>query len=638
MLKKPILSSRVAMIIALFMFVNNIASAVAFDLPAVGQQIKLSESYSKPVLKGIRLNPDNPLSFTFIIDSGDQKSLSKEESSRLVRYFLAGLTVPTESLWVNLSPYEKDRIVDDVLGVTDMGRDMLAQDYLLKQLSSTLTHPDTEIGQKYWEHDKQNNDALSKIWIVPQEAVVKEDKGMAIITNSSLRVETAHDVVKDVLAVEIERDVNKGKNFSQLRQIYSALILSTWFKKKFSQSFYKHYMDKNKIAGIDLEDKTIKDKIFNQYVEAFKKGAYDLIKKEYDQTTNRKVKRHYFSGGVSASSIVNIQKTVSESIVPSDFGSANLQELKIDLQTKQSSSALAINEVLAALDREVDPLELQAVAYIVNDEFDVFKGAFESHLESGIVTNHLSLGKMMILEEHLKDLDLNSRTLEKIILLLIDYSFSSDLEKQRLALTVIRKNFKHFNRQAIKGDLLSLVDVSQFDSWKELIELVEEHPSAFDKRLTPAIKKRFAAFKSVRPELFSSSSAIVSLQEGLKIVNNDVIPRMEVRIKQIGQYVRRQHEQFSASKTLKEDRTLITKADPMVQKLMLKELIEVLPFAYFIFEEEAPIDDPLYQKIAELNKDNKDSGWTVFLDPIDGTRSFSSGNSSWTLGNVAVFL
>ena len=36
---------------------------------------------------------------------------------------------------INLSPYEKNRIVEDNFGKTEMGRDLLAQDYLLKQIT-----------------------------------------------------------------------------------------------------------------------------------------------------------------------------------------------------------------------------------------------------------------------------------------------------------------------------------------------------------------------------------------------------------------------------------------------------------------------------------------------------------------------
>ena len=73
--------------------------------------------------------------------SGDSKlsdDAIKNESSKLIKYFLASLTIPEKDLWVNLSPYEKDRIIPQSFGLTEMGRDLLAEDYMLKQITASL--------------------------------------------------------------------------------------------------------------------------------------------------------------------------------------------------------------------------------------------------------------------------------------------------------------------------------------------------------------------------------------------------------------------------------------------------------------------------------------------------------------------
>ena len=54
-------------------------------------------------------------------------------------------------MWVNLSPYEKDRIVPQSFGQTEMGRDLLAEDYLLKQVTASLIYPEDEVGKKFWK-------------------------------------------------------------------------------------------------------------------------------------------------------------------------------------------------------------------------------------------------------------------------------------------------------------------------------------------------------------------------------------------------------------------------------------------------------------------------------------------------------
>ena len=56
--------------------------------------------------------------------------------------------------------------------------------------------------------------------------------------------------------------------------------------------------DKSKVKGVDVKDKDITNKIYNQYLEAFKKGVYNLIKEDVDEKTGETIPRKYFSGGV----------------------------------------------------------------------------------------------------------------------------------------------------------------------------------------------------------------------------------------------------------------------------------------------------------------------------------------------------
>jgi len=130
---------------------TNKQEAIAYSLPSPTQILPLSKWHSYPVLKGIRIDPEDPLNLEFIIDTASQEDVNKEEASRLIRYFLAGLTLPDEELWVNLSPYEEERVVSDALALTDLGKDMLSQDYVLKQLLSSLTYPEDELGKEYWK-------------------------------------------------------------------------------------------------------------------------------------------------------------------------------------------------------------------------------------------------------------------------------------------------------------------------------------------------------------------------------------------------------------------------------------------------------------------------------------------------------
>src|SRR5262249_48629132 len=57
--------------------------------------------------------------------------------------------------------------------------------------------------------------------------------------------------------------------------------------------------NKNKTKGVDVDDKEINQKIYNQYVEAFKKGVANYLKDEYDPATQSVISRKYFSGGLN---------------------------------------------------------------------------------------------------------------------------------------------------------------------------------------------------------------------------------------------------------------------------------------------------------------------------------------------------
>lgn len=323
------------------------------QLPTQGTLLALSPVYAPPLLKGIKVYRNDPFRFDFILDTGDATMSDpqlKTDSNRLIKYFLASLTVPEKDLWVNLSPYEKDRIVPDAFGQTEMGRDLLAQDYILKQITASVIYPEGEVGKEFWgkvyaEALKRYGstdipvDTFNKVWIIPEKATVYENKDSAFVVESKLKVmleedylaleknttvkeqttpatnKLGSDIVREVVIPILEKEVNEGKNFAPLRQVYYSLILATWYKRKVKESILgRAYVDKQKTAGIDISDKNEKEKIWQQYVEAFKKGAYNLIKEEYDPPTKTTIPRKYFSGGTDLA--MNVFK-VTTSTLPS---------------------------------------------------------------------------------------------------------------------------------------------------------------------------------------------------------------------------------------------------------------------------------------------------------------------------------
>jgi len=291
------------------------ASGIAYAsvlpyMPAPSQLISTTANYNFARLVGMRFDSDNPFRFTFILNPGNAQvndASLRQEIAKVDKYFLAALTLPKEELWVNLSPYENNRIATDALAQTDLGKDLLGEDYVLKQLAASLTYPESESGKKYWNEIQGRGgsrtaptNAFSKIWVVPGKIKILEAKDRAVIAESSLKVLTDTDYLamqkngagpmKESPAINafkrhilplIEKEVNEGRHFAHLRQMYSALIMAAWFKEKLKNTLLSdYYFGKKKLSGTQADDPQIREKIYQEYVKAFKQGVYNYVKKE----------------------------------------------------------------------------------------------------------------------------------------------------------------------------------------------------------------------------------------------------------------------------------------------------------------------------------------------------------------------
>ncbi|MBF0522705.1 MAG: tetratricopeptide repeat protein [Candidatus Omnitrophica bacterium] len=377
----------ISLIILTIFIPQTLFAQVSFSgglqLPTPGTMVPVTSATIPILIKGITLHPENPLRFDFIVNSGDTKAQDdamKEAGLQQIKYFLAALTVPEKEMWVNLSPYEKNRIIPESFGDTEMGRDLLAQDYMLKQLTASLMNPEDKIGKNFWQrvYDKAwkqfgttdiPTDTFHKVWIVPDRAVVYE-KGssvptpggsglfapqglVAFVVDAHLKVmleedyvaaqqtkdhrqktidqpsaqkrsvvsglqSPVSDLIRSVLLPEIEKEINEGKTFVTLRQIYNAMILATWYKKRLKESLLgKVYVDKAKTKGVNVDDKDINQKIYNQYIEAFKKGVCNYIKEEYDPINKQLIPRKYFTGGFD-SAMLGKKVQVIDGTLPGD--------------------------------------------------------------------------------------------------------------------------------------------------------------------------------------------------------------------------------------------------------------------------------------------------------------------------------
>jgi len=317
---------------------NTSARAVDFNLnlPTPGTMISLSPAFEPALIKGLTVHKDNPFLFDFIVDSGtrSQEEL-KTDADRLIKYFFACLTIPEKDLWVNLSPYEKDRMIPQALGQTVLGRDLLAQDYILKQLTASMIYPEKNLGKEFWERvytrarelygtaDVPVN-TFNKVWILADKASVYENGQTVFVLGGHLKVMLEEDylslekhstktipkndvsalgsqVIRQIILPELEKEVNSGQNFATLRQIFNSLILANWYKDNLKLALLnKVYSNKSAVKGVNLNDLSVTDRIYHQYLKAYKKGVFNYIKED-SSADGQMIPRKYFSGGFGES-------------------------------------------------------------------------------------------------------------------------------------------------------------------------------------------------------------------------------------------------------------------------------------------------------------------------------------------------
>lgn len=323
-----------------------------------------------PVIKGLSFNPNRPANIEFFFDTMDQKKLSLIDTQRLIKYFISLLAIPQDKLWVNLSPYQQQRIIPESLEKLDLGKDLLLEDFILKKITAALTDPNTALGKKYWQKVEQitqqittsnrvNINTFYKVWIVPDKANIyeyvnptsKNKKITAFVKEAKLKVMMEDDylaysvesiahrkdnsiksssalyakrctlnakikkIFKRELLPIIQEQVNNSLTFAPLRQIYYCLILASYFKQRLNQHpLYSQYIDGQKTQPLNHQLKA-KETIYKAYLKTFKDGAYNYLKEEDNYNTHKKTKRHYFSGGASFEPLSQTLEITTKSMI-----------------------------------------------------------------------------------------------------------------------------------------------------------------------------------------------------------------------------------------------------------------------------------------------------------------------------------
>jgi cell wall-associated NlpC family hydrolase len=251
--------------------------------------------------------------------------------------FMTGLAVSDIKFWVNLMPWEPDRIIDRQLNQSEVGRIMLEADLQMKRDVSNYGNPcANETGKALWKlldkkHDSLVQSCMEKFpgeikdinnvwflpvtrhWIVPDKVYAYTNGTQIYIINatlsiysepvaeySSFRVDNQDigDLSKDCIEElnksakefgqynkELEEnmilpyviaDVNCGERYEDLRNVYVSLALAQWYKSRITpqMDIFRNDLDSSLPAILKATRSWNPNEIWENYVYSFENGEY----------------------------------------------------------------------------------------------------------------------------------------------------------------------------------------------------------------------------------------------------------------------------------------------------------------------------------------------------------------------------
>ncbi|GAB4107221.1 hypothetical protein GCM10028790_62400 [Micromonospora taraxaci] len=209
------------------------------------------------------------------------------------------MTVESSRFWVNLNPSQPDKVIDEYLGRTAVGRVMLDADLELKRAWTRLQDPKTALGLEYWNRMTGLDGACIRQWIVPKTATIREEGNRLYILDAPLEVkaeafdftipgdpnftcpanpEPSMAVYRDLLLPELNEAVNEAPGFKDLRRVYISRVAAEWYRARMAADgrAAEAGIDSNDVSALEREDDWTPTDVFNQYVKEINATTYEL--------------------------------------------------------------------------------------------------------------------------------------------------------------------------------------------------------------------------------------------------------------------------------------------------------------------------------------------------------------------------
>ena len=251
--------------------------------------------------------------------------------------FMTGLAIPNDKFWVNLAPWEPDRIIDDELKQSDVGRIMLEADLQMKKDFSNYGNPcASQIGKEYWMFLDGKREALvqqcmrtfpgeikdgdnvyfgyvTRHWIVPDEVYAYTNGSEIYIINATLTISSepvtdhasvmvnnqdvgtlsrscqeelnrsaiefsqyAKELEDSMILPYVVADVNQAERYGDLRDVYFALALAQWYKSNINpeMDIFREDLSSSDSDALNVLGPWDHREIWGDYVYSFENGEY----------------------------------------------------------------------------------------------------------------------------------------------------------------------------------------------------------------------------------------------------------------------------------------------------------------------------------------------------------------------------
>jgi hypothetical protein len=225
----------------------------------------------------------------------------------LMDEFVALAALSPDDIWVNLSPFEPNRILSPALSNHPLGEILIQQDMALKQTAAKVVHPDHRFGRVFWQEWLADGGEMTmgnKVWIVPAQAQVNERSQVRWINSAPLtvlsdeqyvlgehRTGSVNSRLRQALITELAEIVNSQSDFFPVRRLLRSLIVIRLIEEDIASTLREPLFE---FRGGSFSSRV--HSLYEQYLDLYQQGSFSVVFERYDPVT-QVIRSHKLQSG-----------------------------------------------------------------------------------------------------------------------------------------------------------------------------------------------------------------------------------------------------------------------------------------------------------------------------------------------------